>query len=400
MRDPLDKDVNSGDAWDAIVIGAGIAGPIVARDLSQRGVRTLLVESRDIPREKVCGGCLNRTAISLLDQIGLGHLIHDKNARPLDRLRLCVRGTQCDIPLPRGRVVDRDTFDARLVEAARLSGVTVLTRTAARVLPDSAADASPSCAASHWRSVQLDTEGHTRPVRGRVIVVADGLSHSSLSELPEYQSRVSKSAFIGLGACWQAPLACEVDEGVHMSVGRSGYVGLVRTGSGRILLAAAIDPGALKKDSPREAVLNVLREAKGPDPGIPEDVNWRGTPPLTRTSPRAWGRRMFLVGDSAGYIEPFTGQGMSWAMQSALAVVPFVLRATATHWNDICGTDWQCAQHRLLGRQQWMCRAVAMLMRYPNVVAWSLCALRHFPLGIARVVSEFHPPWRAQECPT
>ena len=38
--------------------------------------------------------------------------------------------------------------------------------------------------------------------------------------------------------------------------------------------------------------------------------------------------RVFLLGDAAGYVEPFTGEGMAWAVTSGIAVAPLALRAT------------------------------------------------------------------------
>ena len=56
-----------------------------------------------------------------------------------------------------------------------------------------------------------------------------------------------------------------------------------------------------------------------------------GTIPLTRRLSRPAARGIFVLGDAAGYVEPFTGEGMAWAFAGAEAVVPFVIRATQSH---------------------------------------------------------------------
>lgn len=61
--------------WDALVIGAGPAGALAARQLAQAGVRVLLVERNAFPRWKVCSACLNGQALSVLDAIGLEALV-------------------------------------------------------------------------------------------------------------------------------------------------------------------------------------------------------------------------------------------------------------------------------------------------------------------------------------
>src|SRR3954467_7857868 len=52
--------------WDAIVIGAGPAGALAARQLARAGLQTLLIDAKHFPREKVCGGYLNSRAMNTL----------------------------------------------------------------------------------------------------------------------------------------------------------------------------------------------------------------------------------------------------------------------------------------------------------------------------------------------
>ena len=66
---------DSTDFWDAVVVGAGIAGGATAAMLAQRGWRVLLVERSVWPREKVCGGCLSASAINALHEIGVDSAI-------------------------------------------------------------------------------------------------------------------------------------------------------------------------------------------------------------------------------------------------------------------------------------------------------------------------------------
>ena len=68
--------------WDALVIGAGPAGSVTARELARRGRRVLLVDRATFPRSKVCGGCLNGAAIRTLERLGLGRVL--EGALPLD----------------------------------------------------------------------------------------------------------------------------------------------------------------------------------------------------------------------------------------------------------------------------------------------------------------------------
>jgi 2-polyprenyl-6-methoxyphenol hydroxylase-like FAD-dependent oxidoreductase len=91
--------------WDAIVIGAGPAGALAARQLALVGLQTLLLDAKQFPREKVCGGYLNSRALEVLRQAGLTHLSADGCGSLVDQLEL-IRGHQrTRFRLPPGRVI-------------------------------------------------------------------------------------------------------------------------------------------------------------------------------------------------------------------------------------------------------------------------------------------------------
>ena len=55
--------------YDLVVVGAGPAGIMAAREAAQAGLRTLLVESSSLPRRKSCGGMLNEYAQRFLEGV-------------------------------------------------------------------------------------------------------------------------------------------------------------------------------------------------------------------------------------------------------------------------------------------------------------------------------------------
>src|SRR5579875_1062956 len=95
-------DPSSHSTWDAVVIGAGPAGAMAARELAVGGAHVLLVERRDFPREKVCGGCLNGHALAVLRSAGLEGLPGCTEGVPLRSFRLGVRGRSARLDLPAG----------------------------------------------------------------------------------------------------------------------------------------------------------------------------------------------------------------------------------------------------------------------------------------------------------
>jgi len=68
--------------WDVVVIGAGPAGAVAARQLALRRFDVLLVDKSQFPRDKVCGCCVNAAAITALRRAGLGAHFDRTGGRP------------------------------------------------------------------------------------------------------------------------------------------------------------------------------------------------------------------------------------------------------------------------------------------------------------------------------
>ena len=113
-----------------------------------------------------------------------------------------------------------------------------------------------------------------------------------------------------------------------MAISRRGYVGIVRLEENKLDIAGAFDSEFVKSSGGLgPATAAILGEAGLPCPGSWISLPWKGTPALTRASARIADERLFLVGDAAGYVEPFTGEGMAWAVMSAAALAPIVARS-------------------------------------------------------------------------
>ena len=78
---------------------------------------------------------------------------------------------------------------------------------------------------------------------------------------------------------------------------------------------------------------------------------WRGTPLLTRRADRLAVERIFAVGDAAGYLEPFTGEGIAWTLSAGAAVAPIV-REAGRDWNKALCTRWSREYRRVVLRRQ------------------------------------------------
>jgi flavin-dependent dehydrogenase len=179
-----------------------------------------------------------------------------------------------------------------------------------------------------------------------------------------------------------------------MARGRFGYVGLVRLEDGRLDIAAACDPMFVQAcRGPGNAVRRLLDEVGWPCPASVVECAWRGTPLLTRRPQRLGAHRLFLIGDAAGYVEPFTGEGIAWALASGAAVAPLAVRA-ARGWDPSFMAQWTTAHARLIQRRQRTCRLVSGVLRRADITAGMVNVLSRMPYLARPVMRALNAPFQ------
>ncbi len=364
----------SRDLWDAVVVGAGPAGTVAARELSRNGMRVLLVDKAQFPRRKVCGCTLNSAALTALDRVGLGRVVAENHGVTLSAVRLASAGTIATIALPGGVALSRERFDLALLREAVASGVAFLSGVSARL----------GASERDWREVRLGPIA----TRARLVVAADGLA-STIAASDGVRAVTKPRSRLGIGTIVPDAPRFYSDGTVYMAVGRGGYVGLVRLEDGQLDLAAAMDPAFLREhDGPGNAAIRILETSGFPAiPGL-SNAPWRGTPPLTRRLARIGGNRWLAIGDAAGYVEPFTGEGMAWAISSALAVTPIAIRAVrASTWQPRFVQEWTSAHARTVRQNQGICRVSAWVLRSQTLSRLCVTALSLAPRLASPVVA-------------
>jgi flavin-dependent dehydrogenase len=344
-------------SWDVIVIGAGVAGGLAAFDCARRGLRVLLVEKRSFPRWKVCGCCFNANALAALTAAGLPNLISDQGAVPLDQLSIGWNGMALNLGLPAGWALSRERFDQALVNAAETAGATVRFETSAVLQETSTAE----------RMVQLRPPGGApvQRIKARVVLIAAGLQHQVLAHFHEASSKSTPESRIGAGSFISDDSSSYEFGAIHMAIGRHGYVGLVRREDGALNMAAAFDRDVIKRaGGVARAAEVVLNQAGFALPQNLESSRWQLTSALTRRAGLFSGHRFFLLGDSSGYVEPFTGEGMAWALAAGAAVAPFVEEAQG-EWTKDLEQRWRRRLVDLTISRQRLCRLLSTLLRQP-----------------------------------
>ncbi len=383
--------------YDVIVIGSGVAGALSAVLAARRGMQVLLVDRQRFPRSKVCGCCLNSRAQQVLKLAGLDAGLKALHPVATNGMQLHCDHHSLQIPMPRGLAISRSTLDQWLVNEAVESGAQFVDDVTATVSPlasDSIAEdprtttaCSPS--AAPLRVVELRLAGQTSAAEATVVLVCDGLGHPSLHRLTGFQSVPRKGARLGLGATF--PRGSRDDwiphDQILMAVAKHGYAGLVEVENGEMNLAAAVDPTWLQKSKSPLTCLTEIFEAAGVS--IPEflpSASLRGTLPLTRTSSRLSAARLLVLGDATGYVEPFTGEGMAWAISAAMLADPIVASAVSRGWTPSLEHQFLNNFRNAIIREQGLCRLLAKVLGNPTLLKLTFTGFRMFPSAARRFV--------------
>jgi len=308
-----------------------------------------MVEKAANGRWKVCGCCLSAVGVDVLRGAGLDHVLH--SISPLTSFVLASRGRGATIPLRGFATVSRESLDRSLAEAAQAAGVETIWNKSASATADGTATMSDGT-----------------KIRAGVIIDASGLQGQRA-----VPTRIASATRFGLGLT-TADATCKPGE-LTMAVARDGYLGRVALPDGRVDFAAAVTPAFVQLAGSPTTALRAIWQGAGLEPSDLPDGAWRGTPALSRRRDAQEGR-ILRVGDASGYVEPFTGEGMSWALLAASRIAD---DATACLDLGPRASAWSRTLHRLLWKQHARCRAVSKAVRLPTLVSTSILAANSMP---------------------
>ena len=280
--------------YDLIVIGGGPGGTSAAITAARSGNRVLLLERGRFPRHKVCGEFVSTESLFLLKWLlGDSHQDLFHRSVPLKESRLFLDGRTVRVPVsPHAASIARYDLDLALWRAAEQAGVTALQETTVQQF-DGEAPFRVATSAGEFR--------------GRALINATG-RWSNLKPA----SDTSGTRWLGIKAHFHA----EIEPSVDLYFFDAGYCGVqpVQATDGTVLLNAC----ALV----RPDITSTLEEVFASHPLLEKrSRSWTAafTPvstfPAILRQPIPVSNNVFLVGDAAGFVDPFVGDGISLALR-------------------------------------------------------------------------------------
>ncbi len=368
---------------DALVVGGGPAGSATALLLARAGRTVHIVERARFPRRKVCGEYLNGGAVEALDRLGLLGAVRAA-ATPLRGVRLVAPGAAgIALPFPRPALAcAREVLDGLLLDAALAAGATL-----ERGRVDELVFDGGRCAGVRLR----DEAGEPHERRARVVVGADGSGSVVARKLglakPAGRGRYALGGhYAGFGA---------LDEHVEMYVGAGAYFALNPLGGGRTNVMVVV---------PKDRLAGWSRDVDGGLSGAAAALGGGvrsfaaatrlgarvSVGPLAHAVRRPVAPGAILVGDAAGFLDPFTGQGVFLALTGAEHAAEAVVSGAYDAYARARAADlvWR----RRLGA------TVKLLIDVPPLAHRATDRLARFPAAAATLLEALAgtlPPQRA-----
>jgi geranylgeranyl reductase family protein len=351
---------------DVLVVGAGPAGAAISILLARQGYRVLLVDRATFPRDKACAEYLSPACTPLLAQLGVLDTVLKAAPQRLQGMRVIdYRGRSCwgrfvqDGQCLYGLALPRLVLDHLLVEQARREGVELRTGFWVR---QPLLDGQRVCGVSGQQAQYRET------VRAKLVIAADGV-----------QSTLARRLGLIQRIRWLQHVAFVTHyAGIHpvrpwgeMFLIPSGYIGLAPVSNTVVNVSVVVRAARLAAAQTTSQVFFAQTVQAHPElrrrfAQARQVKNLLTTGPMAQRTvcPRHDG--IMLIGDAAGFFDPFTGQGIYLALHSATLAAAVAHRALCSGTTSADALHSYCLAHREIFRDKYRLSALIQLgLRVP-----------------------------------
>jgi flavin-dependent dehydrogenase len=342
--------------------------------LARAGLRVVILDKSAAPPSKVCGEYLSPGCLPILERIGALRTVRQAGARPLHGMLIHTPSGQVlrarYPPSHHGLALRRELLDPILLDVAIKSGAEFLANFQASDLVREANRAV---------GIRGRHRGQTTILRARLVIGADGRNSVVARRLGAVMRHrwLDKLALVGYVAG-----ASRADDVGEIFLGRHRYCILNPISADLTNVGLVINRRELE---PRADRTRCLMHAAASLPGLGDRLaHARPIRPARCLGPLAYrGSRLsapgtLLIGDAAGFLDPFTGEGIYAALRSAELAVESALPALLGDSGSVpdlraYGESWR---HEFLPKWR-LCTGLQHAIRRPRLAEGLVSCLAH-----------------------
>ena len=325
---------------DVLVIGAGPAGAAAGYWLARHGLDVVMIDKKTFPREKTCGDGLTPRAVKQIEDMGLGAQLSQFHR--YEGLRATAHGKALELHWPshpiypqHGYVVRRRELDTMVVRNAVAAGATLLEGREAL---------APVLDRGFVRGATVLAPGADSPVdiTAKYVVVADGANSRFGRAIGTFRTKEWPYG-TAIRTYWETPRHAEpwIESALDVKDRNGnplpGYGWIFPVGDGTVnigvgLLSTFRDFKSVNTTHLLDEYAHMVADRWEIDPDNPTDKATSGRIPMGGSVGPKSGPTYLVVGDAAGSVNPFNGEGIDYAYETA-RIAAGVL-ADAIHNND------------------------------------------------------------------
>jgi geranylgeranyl reductase family protein len=332
---------------DVAIVGGGPAGSTCAAFCAAAGLRTLVLEREKFPREKVCGDCINPACWPILERLDVAEEIRNSPRGALDAVEfIAISGKTLRVELPRGNqseiAIKRSIFDQLLLNRARALG--------AEVREEATLIGLDRRSAENWK---IDIVRET--LLARAVVGADG-RNSTVARLRNLLPRLERER-VALQA--HIPLPRNFGDRIVLQFLPEGYSGQAPVNDRELNLCLVGTPPTISS----------LRTWAERNFNLAADQPWRTITPLTRDPVPVAHKDLFFIGDAARVVEPFTGEGIYYALRSGELAANAITKIIRGEDRQSIAREFARAHRAMYRGRLWINRLARAAVLSPKIAS-------------------------------
>ncbi len=378
---------------EVLVVGGGPAGSAAGYWLAQLGHDVTVVEKKSFPREKTCGDGLTPRAVKQLHDMGLGDRLSQFHR--YEGLRATAHGKALEMQWPEhpiypqhGYVVRRRELDMMVAKNAESNGAHLLEEHEA---------VSPIIDRGFVRGAVITSkvDDKTFEIHAKYVIVADGANSRFGRALGT--TRTKKWPYgTAIRTYWESPrhdepwIESALDVKDRNGNSMPGYGWIFPVGDGTVnigvgLLSTFRDFKSVNTTHMLDSYAHMIADKWGINPDLPTCKATSGRIPMGGSVGPKIGPTHIVIGDAAGSVNPFNGEGIDYAYETAHMAAdclhdalvsgdPIALQRYSTMIDDEYGEYFKVARlfARIIGRPVLMRELSRVGLQSRTLMEWVL----------------------------